>query len=68
VKRFRNRVEIKFVLGELVEANFSCNSFVSLFVNNSLIVKWRDLSPPDVDHGWAKLGEQIIGVFFSILY
>jgi len=68
-KRFGKRVEIRCALGERVLKLISCKSFVSLCQKkNSLIVKWRDLSPPDVGHCWTKLGKQILGVLFSILY
>jgi len=34
------------------------------FVKNSLIGKWRDLSPPNVGHCWIELDEQILVCLF----
>lgn len=44
-KRFRKGLEIRISLGERVE-----NNFLHLFIKNLLIVKLRDLSPPNASH------------------
>lgn len=66
-KKFGKRPEISISLRDLVKTNL-CNSCVSLFANNSLIVEWKERSPPDLGHCLVELGEQIFSVLFYILY